>query len=242
MNNISCRLWGTCWGDPAAPVRLVVKWAGQQVFDGAVPTSSDTPNSRQTDQHGVVCTWTVNSITAGLVPVEITVHNGSASVQNIFFNNIVSGRYVQFKHNVVDLSEIYHPALPKQDVNVNTFTDEEFLASYGFSRDEPPAYVEYVDVPAEDTWVDGNFNWRLKNGAYTDGKINAKLNGLDWFTEVTIPTVEQVTEVLTQAGEDPNSIQAIIESGSYLMPGERNYFFKSGETLSFDYLIEWNIT
>lgn len=243
MNNVSCRLWGKCWGDPAAPARLVVKWAGQQVFDGAVPTNGETPDARQTEYHEVLCTWTVNNLTAGLVPVEITVHNGSVSVNNIFLNNIVAGRYVHFKPNVANLDEIYNLARPKADINVRTYTDQEFLAMYGFPQDAPPNYVEYVDVSAEDTWVDGNFNRRPKNGKYTDGKLNVKLNGSDWYGPLPEPSVEQLVEELIEVGLPPNLVDEIASSESNIIhTGERNYYFKNGDTLSFDYLIEWDIT
>lgn len=242
MNNVGCRLWGKCWGNPAEPARMVVKWAGQQVFDGPVPTSDGEPDARQTEHHEVLCTWTVDNLTAGLVPVEITVHNGSASVNNILLNNIVAGRYVNFKPEVADIAEIYS-SQPRAGVNVRIFTDEEFLAQYGFPQDAPPNYVEYVDVPAADTWVDGNFNRRKKNGVYTDGKLNVKLNGMEWYRPLPEPSLEQTIEELVELGLPPNVIDEIVTSEPHIIHmGERNYFFKTGDTLSFDYLIEWDIT
>jgi hypothetical protein len=239
MNNVSCRLWGKCWGDPAAPVRLVVKWAGLQVFDGAVPTSGDEPDARQTNQHGVLCTWTVDNVTPGLTPVEITVHNGSASVNNILLNNIVPSRYVHFKPELADLSNIYYPQLPRSDVNVLIYTDQEFLSLYGFPKDAPPNYVEYVDVAAADTWVDGNFNHRMYNGTYTDGKLNATLNGVACYVPNSKPSTEHTIEVLQELGLPNSAIQTAVEHGP--VAGNRNYFFKNGDTLRFDYLIEWDI-
>ena len=243
MNNVNCRLWGKCWGNPANPVRLVVKWAGQQVFDGLVPTSSGQPDAQQIEDHELLCAWAIDNLTTGLVPVEITAHNGSASVNNILLNNVVAGRYVHFKPDLADIGNIYYAAPPRQDINVRTYTDQEFLAQYGFAQDSPPNYVEYVDVAAEDTWVDGNFNRRMKNGTYTDGKLNAKLNGID-FPVLAPPTVEQITQMLQDAGVSPAEITTQIESGNHGLhvPGERNYLVNSGDTLSFDYLIEWDIT
>jgi hypothetical protein len=221
-----------------------VKWAGQQVFDGVVPTSSGQPDARQTQNHEGLCTWTVDNITAGVVPVEITAHNGSASIQNILLNNIVAGRYVHFKPDVADIGNIYYPQPPRSDVNVLAYyTDEEFFAAYGFPQDAPPNYVEYVDVAAANTWVDGNFNHRLKNGAYTDGKLNAKLNGVDWYPPQPKPSVEHTIQVLQEQGVPDPIIQAHNESDTHIIySGERNLFFNNGETLSFDYLIEWDIT
>lgn len=224
MKHVSCRLWGKCWGNPADPVRLVVKLAGQSVFSGPVPTSGDAPDARQTAHHEVLCTWSIDTLTAGVYPVEITATGGHASINNILFNNIVSGRYV---HPTPDFGVV--PDAGTSDsrskdqsfwpdwmttFNSNTLTDEEFLGLYGFARNQaPPPYLEYIDVAAEDTWVDGNFNLHKKNGAWCDGKTNVKLNGVAW-------------------PPDP----------PYTHPYERNYFFENGDTLSFDYLIEWNIT
>ena len=239
MNNVGCRLWGKCWGDPANPVRLVVKWAGQQVFDGAVPTTVGEANAQQTDNHETLCTWTVDNVASGLVPVEVTVHDGSASVNNILLNNVISGRYVHFTNP--DVVKERYKVPPKTDFNGRMYTDEEVLALYGFSQDAPPDWVTYVDVAAEETWVDGHFNRRMKNGSYTDGKLNAKLNGVDWYTPKLQPTVEETIAGLTERWVPPHIIQAHIDSGQHTVPGNRNYFLKNGDTLSFDYLIGWDV-
>lgn len=243
MNNVGCRLWGKCWGDPAEPARLVVKWAGQQVFDGPVPTSGDAPDAQQTAGHGALCHWNVGNITPGLVPIEITVHNGSVSVNNILLNNIVPGRYVHFKSELADIGNIYYPSPPRSDYNIRLYTDQEFLAAYGFPENSPPNYVEYVDVSAADTWVDGNFNRRMKNGVYTDGKLNVKLNGVDWYGTLPKPSIEQTMQVLSDLGVPPDIVESHNQTNTHIIySGERNYLVNNGDTLSFDYLIEWDIT
>lgn len=251
MNNVGCRLWGKCWGDPANPVRLVVKWAGQQVFDGAAPTSGDQPNATRTDHHEVLCSWTANNVTTGTVPVEITVHNGSATINNVLLSNIVSGRYVHFKHDMADIGNLYHPEPPREDINVRTYTEHEFVGYYGFTMDAPPNYVEYVDTPAQDTWVDGNFNRRMKNGSYTDGKLNVKLNGTARWTALPPPPDPAASGAaessisglqINQAVANGQNVVTFTPVGAHLIPGERNYLVNDGDTLSFDYLIEWDIT
>lgn len=255
MSNISCRLWGKCWGNPADPVRLVVKWAGQQVFDGPVPTSGDPIDPKQIHLYEALCTWHVGNLSPGLVPVEVAVHNGSASINNLQFNNIVPGRYVNFKTDLFPKleKEVYYQGFPPK-VNVCIYTDQEFLTLYGFPQDSPPEYAEYINQTApEDTWVDGNFNFRMKNDSYTDGKLNSKLNGVDWYPPVqpgdvsTLPAgmyTDEEVELIREAIATGRAADLFptIRLGGHQVPGERNFFARHGDIVSFDYLVEWNIS
>ena len=209
MDDINCRLLGKCWGDPAAPVRLVVKWEGRLVFDGPVPTSDDIADARATD-YGILCTWTIDRNDRGPRRVEITSYNGSTLVHNILISNVVSARYMHLKNDVVWPK---HKPMDWEDfrLDIDALDADEFLDVYGFPQDNAYEWVEFTDLAAEDNWVDGNFNTYDANGFYTDGKTNVKLNGVAW-------------------PPDP----------PYTQPYERNYFFENGDTLGFDYLIEWD--
>lgn len=209
MDDINCRLYGKCWGDPDAPVRLVVKWEGRLVFDGTVPTSTDMPDARATD-YGILCEWTIDRNDRGPRRVEVTSYNGSTLVHNILISNVVTKDYMRLKPDAV------WPKHKPEDwedfrLDMDALDEAEFIDVYGFDQDAAFEYVEQLNVAAADNWVDGNFNTYDANGYFTDGKTNVKLNNIAW-------------------PPDP----------PYTQPYERNYFFENGDTLGFDYLIEWD--
>jgi len=164
-----------------------------------------------TTEYQALCTWQVPSEDTGLIPLQLTCYNGSVLFHNIVINNIVHTNGIVLNPDAVWPK---HTPADWEDfrLDIEALSESEFLALYGFPASDAQNYTVLTSVPAADNWVDGNFNNQDANGFYTDGKSNVALNG------VLLPL-------------DPPKTKSF----------ETNYFFRSGDTLSLDYLMEWDI-
>lgn len=209
MTARTCKLLGKAWGDPTAPVRLVVTWKGQTVYDGSVPTLGGTPDPTATD-YVALCTWPIADEDRGIITLQLQGFNGSVLINNIVMNNVRESRFMHLKDGVTWPK---HQPSDWEDfrLDIEALSDAEFLDLYGFARSDAQNYTEFTIVAPEDNWVDGNFNNRDANGYYTDGKTNVAINGV----ALAVPPPK---------------------TNNY----EQSYFFRSGDILSMDYLIEWD--
>ena len=150
MADRTIKIYGKVWGNSADPATVSIKWNGQQVYNGTVPTSDDVPNASITFSDMIVmATWTIDTSVTGSQPLEISVQNGS-----LVFHTL-HGNYMSNRLNE-DGS-----VLPPVD-NYNDLSGPSTVESDGHNNVKINGVLQ-VRNPDSESEIFGKWNWLVPN-------------------------------------------------------------------------------
>jgi hypothetical protein len=180
MTTRTNKLLGRIWGDPANPATITVNFNGAQVYTGTAPTVAGVLESPYLGELDTLCQWSDDTSVTGLIPVSVSVLNGSLLVSHVAVTHYRGSHSFALNPGAVWPSHV--PATAEEVTTDARLLDATaFESKYGLTKDQASAnYTVTIVTPPEEFFTDPNIN-----SLESDGKFNIKIDGVAQIRDTT---------------------------------------------------------